>query len=466
MITVSPLAPLGGPLTQQAGNTPSGPSRATGRQAEGEAFGRLLNEDHRRKDEGPATGHGASDEVDPQISSPLLAGRLQQTLTSDDRGIPGRHGETRIKGGSDKSLSDTAEANEQADNLAIAGTGQQSLPQTAAVSVHPNDELGLETGLANPEPRRAGTEITPKEPHRNRVLDTANMPTGPARGDGANTGQTKLANGVVAPELPVRTEAEGLQDRSAVQAPSPQSDPAIASLEKARTPRSEAIGLQRTEKTRSERGSEAETAAQPKNAPPAANAAQAAPIAAAGTAAISPSMAAAGLDQAANSLSHAISQQLTVSQIQEFNGGATKVLKLQLQPAHLGKIEIVLTDNKGRLSVQIQTGSLDAQSTLTREKASLRTALDEANLTVEALSIEAPKDRRASIASLAQADSSINQAQQGAGERFDGHRSSGQADDNRSRQPSSGFAEAGEAGSDDRSDGGSAGGRAPAGLRI
>ncbi|RLQ88837.1 flagellar hook-length control protein FliK [Notoacmeibacter ruber] len=147
------------------------------------------------------------------------------------------------------------------------------------------------------------------------------------------------------------------------------------------------------------------------------------------------SAASAALDHAASTLTQTLGDHLNISQIQEFNGGKTKVLKLQLQPAHLGQLDIVLKGENGRLTVQIQTESANAQNLLTQEKASLRTALDEANLVVETLSIESVKDRRIAPTSLAQADSQMNTQGQTTGERFDGNRSSGQMDGERSRHP-------------------------------
>ncbi len=179
--------------------------------------------------------------------------------------------------------------------------------------------------------------------------------------------------------------------------------------------------------------------------------------------------AATALGTASTALSKALGDQFTVSRIQEFNGGHTKLMKLQLQPAHLGQLDIVLKGTDGRLTVEIQTRSAEAQNILTREKASLRTALDDANLTIENLSIDPARDRRIASASPAQAGSSMNEAGQGSGERFDGNRSSSEAGQNRSRNQSSPFNRQAHGGEPDgRGDAGSAGTepRPGSGLRI
>ena len=182
-----------------------------------------------------------------------------------------------------------------------------------------------------------------------------------------------------------------------------------------------------------------------------------------------PTPAAAALEHAGTALSRAIGEQFTVSHIRQFNGGNTKVMKLQLQPAHLGQLDIVLKGENGKLSVEIQTSNADAHHILTREKVSLRTALDEANLNVDSLSIEAFRDRRIANASVAQANSSMNETGHGSGERFDGQRTGSDTGQHRSRNSSASFGNDranGQPGNDSDSSGRTPISRGDAGIRI
>lgn len=469
-MTDLPIAMSNGPAAVQPANPVKNGRRDTGGQAANGSFGRLLDEE---KSVGAAKDFDGESGREADAAVPFMGARLRQNLAGGDLRIGLTvNGERTADEKSAEAENGSAEMAASAltlpkDPLSVASDGPSAGELFAASATHGTP--AVDTKLQTTDARNAVADsMAPGEKPRKvaagigergaALLSSGEIPLDAGGKAGPTAGQpvaSAMPGNRASPETPPSHQPADI--RIAAQ------ERSDAGLEKSRTPRSEAIGLTKADETRDSRRFDAEGAASTKNGLPAA---PASPVAVNRTIAVPPALAAASLDRAAGSLTHAIGQQLTVSQIQEFNGGRTKVLKLQLQPAHLGQLDIVLKDTNGRLSVQIQTGSADAQDVLTREKTALRTALDEANLSVETLSIEAPKDRRAAVASLTQVESTMNEAHHDARERFDGDRSNANTGENRARNPAPTFGEIDDAGPDGRGPDGRADGSGAAGLRI
>ncbi|MCP1200932.1 flagellar hook-length control protein FliK [Notoacmeibacter sp. MSK16QG-6] len=472
MMTDLPFAALSGPVAPKRAPGSHGAGRPPDQQTGDAAFGRLLNEGTTGKPPLEASEGEGNDH-----SSLLMSARLRQRLASSDDGEQSSEG-SKIETASE-GLSAEVESHDRQNEKEMAADQIVGSPDAIPQQVTTSAELVADTRKEkDAELEAPGARTEKSGPAYGRSNGDYNGPAEPAiltgqkvaalaRADGLKIGHTKNTDKVPnTDEAPKSDQAQMATQKSVQYRPtdtnaiSSQSSQADSST----TPkaRSETIGLVRNVKAKDGPPDS------PENTDLAMNAASAAPASATAlgrTGVVPPVVTATALDQAASSLSHAIDQHLTVSQMQEFNGGRTKVLKLQLQPAHLGQLEIVLKDTNGRLSVQIQTGSTDAQDTLMREKTSLRTALDEANLSVEALSIEAPRDRRP-VASFTQVDSAMNQAQQGAGDQFDERRSNAQTDENRQNHHSEGFTDFVGSGSEDGNSGSGTPDAVAAGLRI